>query len=420
MPLLSLAQLLGWGALYYAFGLLIEPLTAELSMSRPAVAGAFSLALLISGLAAWPVGMLIDRGHGRAVMSAGSLLAAAGLALHAMIGSPWQLYAVWLLLGLSMSMCLYEPAFALLIRAYPDDYRQRIAVLTVLGGLAGTVFWPLVAWLLGRMDWRATLQVLAAIQLLACLPIHLLATPPEARGSARRRSARAPSHEPSHEPLHEPVRTASRPTPAALARRAADSPLRSPVFLLLMAFFATNLLVMAGLHAHLPGMLQAQGLPLSTTLLVASCMGPAQVVGRLLLLAGDRARALTRHADRSAWLPPLALASLAGVGLAVDTLGPAAGAALGVAGALLYGAGNGMLTIVKGTAVADLVGPAQVATLNGIAAAPSAVARAIGPFAVAWIWEHGDRPALSWLALLVCSMASALLFARARQRAGKR
>lgn len=396
VPLLSLGQLLGWGALYYAFGLLIEPLTDALSMSRPAAAGAFGLALLVSGLAAWPVGMLIDRGHARAVMSAGSLLAATGLLLHAWIDSPWQLYAVWLLLGVSMAMCLYEPAFAMLIRAYPGDYRHRIAVLTVLGGLAGTVFWPLVAWLLSVLDWRDTLCVLAAIQLFATLPIHLFAIPPDAPASHR---------------------AAAHAAPGSALRRAADAPLRSPVFLLLVGFFATNLLVMAGLHAHLPGMLQAQGLPLSVTLLVAACMGPAQVAGRLLLIAGERARALTRHADRSAWLPPLAMAALAGVGLATESLGPAAGAALGFAGALLYGAGNGMLTIVKGTAVADLVGPAQVATLNGIAAAPSAVARAIGPVAVAWIWEHGDRPALAWLALMACSVTSALLFARARRLA---
>ena len=90
VPALSVAQLISWGAMYYGFAVILDPMSAELGLSRTRLSAGYSLGLLVAGLAAWPVGMLIDRGRARAVMTAGSLLAGLGLALHATVQTDWQ------------------------------------------------------------------------------------------------------------------------------------------------------------------------------------------------------------------------------------------------------------------------------------------------------------------------------------------
>ena len=389
VPGLSIAQLISWGAMYYGFAVILEPMSAELGLSRTRLSAGYSLGLLVTGLAAWPVGMLIDRGHARAVMTAGSLLAGLGLALHAGVQTDWQLYAVWLLLGFAMAGTLYEPAFAMLIRAYPLDYRRRITVLTFLGGLASTVFWPLAAWLVAHDGWRSALLVMAAMQLLVCAPLHWFGVPPDAASSARSGAAPSTTAAPS---------VANSPTAVGAA-------LRSPVFLLLIGSFSTNMLVMASVAAHLLGMLERQGLPKADALLVASCIGPMQVLGRFVLFTLEgrlRGGAMTRII---VWLLPLSLITLLLLALPLG----AAALAIALAGAVLWGTGNGMMTIVKGTAVADLIGAARVATLNGIAAVPSAFMRAAGPFLIAWIWDSTGSVSAALAVMAGVSAASAWL-----------
>ena len=407
VPGLSIAQLISWGAMYYGFAVILEPMSAELGLSRTRLSAGYSLGLLVTGLAAWPVGMLIDRGHARAVMTAGSLLAGLGLALHAGVQTDWQLYAVWLLLGFAMAGTLYEPAFAMLIRAYPLDYRRRITVLTFLGGLASTVFWPLTAWLVAHDGWRSALLVMAGLQWLVCAPLHWFGVPPDAPSSLRGGSLPG---EPSPSPS--PPRSPSPSPPAVDPPAGVGAALRSPVFLLLIGSFSTNMLVMASVAAHLLGMLERQGLPKADALLVASCIGPMQVLGRFVLFTLEgrlRGGAMTRII---VWLLPLSLITLLLLALPLG----AAALAIALAGAVLWGTGNGMMTIVKGTAVADLIGAARVATLNGIAAVPSAFMRAAGPFLIAWIWDStGSVPAALAVMAGVSAASAWLMLAALRQ-----
>jgi MFS family permease len=397
VPALSLTQLMSWGAMYYAFAVLIEPMSAELGLSRTELSARYSIGLLVTGLAAWPVGMLIDRGHSRAVMTMGAVLSAIGLALHAMVQDGTQLWFVWVLLGVSMSGTLYEPAFAMLVRAFPKDYRARITILTLLGGLASTAYWPLTAWLLTHGGWRFALWVMAAAQLLVCAPIHWLSVPPDARRTPAR-----PLHASPGASAAAATATAAPPAPAA------DRPAwRSPVFLLLVGSFSTNLLVMASIAAHLIGMLRSQGLDQATALLVASCIGPTQVAGRLALFAAEQRLPVGSGIRLIVWLPPLSIVMLLLLGLPLGSSG--ATIAVALAAAFFWGTGNGMLTIVKGTAVADLVGAAQVATLNGIAAVPSAFMRAAGPFVIAWVWEATGSVSAALACLLATSAGSGLL-----------
>ena len=160
---LSLAQLISWGSVFYLFALLMAPLERDLGLSRAQVSLAFSLALLAEGLMAYPVGRWIDRGHERAVMTLGSVGVGVCLALHSAVGSLLQLYLLWTLLGAATAAVLYSPAFALVTRRFPHDFRRAIITLTFLGGLASTVFIPLIAWLMGQMGWRPTLLLLALL-----------------------------------------------------------------------------------------------------------------------------------------------------------------------------------------------------------------------------------------------------------------
>jgi hypothetical protein len=411
---LSIGQLISWGSLYYAFALLIEPMSAELGLSRTALSGAYSVGLLVSGVAAWPVGVLIDRGHARWVMSAGSVLGALALAAHATVTQTWALYAVWCAIGVAMSCTLYDPAFAMLVRVFPQDYRSRITVLTLLGGLASTVFWPLTAWLVAQTGWRGALWAMAAMHVLACLPIHLLCIP---RDAAPRPIERVPTGTPGAvaagsgtggSKTEDP--DAGTPVDAQAAGEQRDAHRR--LFVVLVLSFATNLVVMAAIAAHLPAMLAAAGLGVATALSIVATIGPMQVAGRLLLLLAQGRLSPTAATRVIVWLPPAGLLSIGLLAGLQGMPGPAA-ITLGFLGAWLYGAGNGMLTIVKGTAVADLIGPARVATLNGIAAVPSAFARALGPFMVAWIWEGLGSLTGALASLLLCSIASAWLLTTA-------
>jgi MFS family permease len=145
---LSLAQLISWGSVFYTFTLIMEPIEQELGLNRVQSSLAFSLALLVEGLMAYPVGRWIDRGHERLVMTAGSVLAGVCLLLHGVVTSVGAFYAVWAGLGVAMAAMLYTPVFAVVTRRFPNDFRRAIITMTFLGGLASTVFIPLTAWLI--------------------------------------------------------------------------------------------------------------------------------------------------------------------------------------------------------------------------------------------------------------------------------
>ena len=137
---LSLAQLISWGSIFYTFALVMQPVEHDLGLSRTQSSLAFSLALLVEGLLAYPVGRWIDRGHERSVMALGSVLAGICLALHAGVTGIAGFYAVWIGLGAAMAAILYAPVFAVLTRRFPNDFRRAIINVTLLGGLASTVF----------------------------------------------------------------------------------------------------------------------------------------------------------------------------------------------------------------------------------------------------------------------------------------
>src|SRR5512133_3829306 len=253
---LSLAQLITWGSVFYTFALLLEPVERELGLTRAQSSLAFSLALLAEGLLAYPIGRWIDQGHERAVMTAGSLLVAACLALHSRVHSAAGFYLVWTGLGVGLAATLYNPVFAVVTRRYPLDFRRAIITLTFLGGLASTVFIPLSAWLIQSLGWRHALWVLAALHLAVCMPIHVV----QLRGAP-------------------PAATAVRGT----ERASTSVYLRSAPFLLIGVFVVGMMGVTAALPPHMISLLRGNGLPEAWVIAIPASIGAIQVLGRLLL-----------------------------------------------------------------------------------------------------------------------------------------
>ena len=375
---LSLAQLITWGSVFYTFALLMEPVERELGLTRAQSSLAFSLCLLTEGALAFPVGRWIDRGHERAVMTLGSLAVGALLALHTQVNSIWGFYAVWTALGAAMAGTLYTPAFAVITRRFPHDFRRGIITLTFLGGLASTVFIPLSAWLITHLGWRQALWVLVGLQWLVCAPVHAW-TLRDAPGPVQR-AATVPVRPLAHE-------------------------LRSPSFLFIGAFVVLMAAVTSALPAHMISLLREVGMNETWVIAVPASIGVVQVLGRLLLFFFEH------HFD--VHLANRLIPCLVPMGLAALIAGQGHGWAA-MLFVLLYGMGNGMLTIVKGTAMAQYVNRHHVASLNGALGLPTAVARAAAPLIVglAWSRESGYGPSL-WGLLCAGSLAVlALLLAQ--------
>jgi MFS family permease len=375
---LSLAQLITWGSVFYTFALLMAPLERELGMSRAQSSLAFSLALLAEGLLAYPIGRWIDRGHERLVMTGGSLLVGACLLLHSSVSTVFGFYAVWLGLGAALAATLYPPAFAVVTRRFPHDYRRAIITMTFLGGLASTVFIPLSAWLIQIMGWRHALWVLAAIHLLLCAPLHALVL----RGApGARRPVAASDGAPA---LH-----------GSLSRH-----LRSAPFLLIGVFVVLLMAVTAALPAHMVSLLRENGLSETWVIAIPASIGVIQVAGRALLYFFEHHFDLHQANRLIPCLIPLGLLAL----LTAPWLGNGQ-VWLVLLFVLLYGMGNGMLTIVKGTAIAQYVNRDHVASLNGALGVPMALARAAAPLSLGLLWSRqvGYRDGL-WL-LLALSLA---------------
>jgi len=353
---LSVAQLISWGSIFYMFALVLEPLERDLGLSRTEVSLAFSLALLAEGLMAYPVGRWIDRGHERGVMTAGSVLAGICLVLHSQISSLVGLYAVWIGLGVAMAAMLYSPSFAVVTRRFPHDFRRAIITLTFLGGLASTVFIPLTAWLIHALGWRDALLCLALMHLLVCAPLHGLTL----RDAPKR-----------------PAPASVRVTTGGLRPL-----LRSAPFLWVGVFTVAMMSVTVALPAHMVSLLRENALPEAWVIALPAAIGVAQVLGRLLLYFFDR------HVDLHLVnrLVPL----LIPFGVLVLLLAPYTGSWQVVLVALfvaVYGLGNGMLTIVKGTAMAQYVSREHVATLNGALGLPLALARSAAPMLLGMMWS---------------------------------
>lgn len=382
IALLAVTQVVSWGTLYYAFAIVARDIERALGLSPELVFGAFSWCLLVAGLAATPAGILIDRFGGRPVMATGSLLCGIGFILLSQARGAAGYFLAWSVLGVAMAGVLYEAAFATLAHRFGADSRRAISTLTLFGGFASTVFWPLTLQINNVVGWRDTFFYYGLVQLLLCLPLHLLlertpATPRAARGKS---------------------------VDADLTLRQA---LRHRAFWTLAIAFACNSFIFSGLSVHLIPILQSFGHPVATVVLMAALIGPMQVAGRI----GEMT--LGRNMQPQT-IGKLCFAALPGALLALLFFGRHQ-----IAMALfcaLYGLSNGILTIVRGTVPQLLFGARNYGAISGALAGPSLLAKAAGPLAIAAVIELTPSPVVLFCMLLAVSLASMIFFLMAVRR----
>jgi MFS family permease len=378
---LSVAQLISWGTLFYTFSLLLEHFERDLSLSRVDASIAFSIALLVEGMLAYFVGRLIDAGRARAAMCVGSLLAAIGFVAMSLVQTRWQLYAAWVVLGVAMSGTLYQPAFSLLIRRYPTGFRRAIITLTFLGGLASTVFIPLMAWLISALTWRGAVIALAVLHLAICLPIHAYWLRGEPRGIAHG-------------------------DPYAAKQSLKSFTTHFP-FWGLAIFFVLFSGITTSIGAHLVSILRERNLPVAWVITIPASIGVLQVAGRLVLFFTEK------HIDvhkANRWIPVLLPAALFVLALGLQSPWVA------IFYALLYGMANGMITIVKATAMAQYVSRERAASLNGLLGFPTAIARAAAPSLLAALWTINGNYVLGLSVLTVSGAVAVIAFWVAQRR----
>lgn len=352
---LAATETVSWGILYYGFGVLLVPIEREFGWGRAATAGAFSLALLISGLAGLAVGRLVDRHGPRWLMTAGSLLATAGLLALARVEEPVAFYAVWALLGVAMAATLYEPAFVAVAAWFVRRRGRALAVLTFLAGFASVLFVPFIAWLVEALgDWRPAVTALAVLLALLTVPAHalLLRRRPEDLGLA---------------PDGEPPSAVDRAAPAVgWTARAA---VRSAPFAWLTAAMALALAGNVAVTVHLVAYLIEADYPTAWAAVAAGLVGTASLPGRLVLNAlGDRV-------PRALVLAGILLSQAAALLLLLgqQNIGWV------VAFVLLYGAGFGAITPLRAALVADYFGRAHYGSILAAQGLALAAARAVGP-----------------------------------------
>jgi MFS family permease len=383
---LGITQTVAWASSVYLVAIVAVPIGHDLGVRDTTVYGAFSVALALSAVLGPSIGRAIDRNGGRAVLAASNVVLASGLALLAASPSVGFLFTAWCVLGVGMAMGLYDTAFAALVRMHGQAARGPITGVTLIAGFASTVGWPLSTLLNGQVGWRATCIAWAMLHIALCLPLNLRAV------------SAAPRKVPSQRSSARPKETGS----------ASASATRLDLVLMIL-FFAATAFVTSAMAAHLPGLLLAAGAGTATAIAAAALVGPAQVGARAVeYVAAQRIR-----------FHPVVTARVA------TALHPIGGAVLWLTGgvplgissfAVLHGAGNGMITIAKGTLPLAVFGDAGYGHRLGVLNVLARTMQAVAPFTFGLVLERfGVHGALA--VSIALSVAALIALAGLRSRA---
>jgi len=364
---LGFTETVSWGVLYYAFSVLVAPMQAELGWSRAQITGAFSLALVVLGLAGVAAGHWLDRRGPRLLMTAGSVLGVALVLAWSSVRELLPFYAIWIAMGVAWSGTLYSPAFATVTAFFRERRTEALLVVTLMAGLASTIFFPLTAYLVSLLGWRDALVALAVMLAIATIPPHALVL------------RKAPPH--PHEDIE-----------ASLGLAEA---LRHPSFRwLALGFFSFALGI--GVFVHFVPYLVSRGYDLATAAFIGGLVGAMQLVGRILLAPLERRVAPTTAIAIVYALQPIALLVLL---LGPVTIAP-------YVFVVLFGAGRGADTLIRNTAVARLYGARRFASIQGVLSLVITGAWAGSPVALGAIYDRlGGYDVALWIVLAASIVA---------------
>lgn len=382
ITVIGVTQIFAWGSSYYLPAVLAGPIAKDTGWSLTAVVAGLSIGLLIAGLVSPLVGRLIASKGGQPILAGSALLIATGqIALAAANIFPVYV-AAWVILGLGMGAGLYDPAFATLGRLYGRSARSAITSVTLFGGFASTICWPLTAYLEAHWGWRVTCLVYAALQLGGALPIYLLGLPrPGAAGIAESAVA----------------------TEAAAGVSDASNDPGAMLFILIATVITLSSIISATLSVHLLAILQDRGISLADAVTFGMLVGPAQVVARSVEMA------IARY-HHAIWTK---LVSTTSVALGIAAL--LGGSTVLPFALFLYGAGIGLESIARGTVPLAVYGQERYPLIIGRIAMPSLIAQALAPSAAALLLNVGGAGFVLWAFLGIAAINLLLvvcLFAR--------
>ena len=373
---LGVAQLIGWGTSFYFPGVLAAPIAADTGWPLSTIVGGVSLGLLIAGLISPQVGRVIAARGGRPVLAMSALLYAIGLCVIGLAPALWVYLLGWIVVGAAMGTGLYDAAFAALGRLYGSSARGPITALTLFGGFASTVFWPLGAFLAATFGWRNACFVYAALHLVLALPLVL--TFPAGKA--------APSDG-----------AATTPAPTAVTPRAGEG--------LILVLLALVLTLSAGIGSivvvHLLLILEAKGLAVAVAVSIGTLFGPAQVGARVIEgLFGARYHPI--------WTM---VASCAAMALGLAAMMVVSDVAVLTTAMIVYAAGYGIMWIARGTLPLALFGAERYPVLMGKLAFPSLIVQALAPFAAALLAERYGIDAMVAGLTAIAAVNAALILA---------
>ncbi len=384
---LAVGETLAWAGLFYSFPALLPHWERALGWSKTTLSGAFTLALVAAALSAPVAGRLIDRGHGRVLLAGSSLGGAVALIALAAVDAVWQFYALWAAIGVAMSGALYEPCFAFLTHRLGTGARRAITTVTLVAGFAGTVSFPSAHLLAERFGWRGAVVGLGAAVVLVGAPLLWFGGDIGDRGGdvQRERSVRSD----------------------AVLRRV----LATPAFWLLAGSFSLIALTHGILLTHLLPLLGERGVTAGTAVLVASLIGPMQVVGRLVMIAFERRVSIDAVGMASY------LCMLIGVGA---LYGVASLPLLAFLFVLVHGAGYGVTSITRPVVTAERLGRDGFGAISGAQATVFMGASALAPTVAALLWEGGgyDRVLIAGGLFTVLGLAGFALATRGAATTG--
>ena len=393
--MLGITQTITWGILYYGFTVFLPVLEADRGWTRGQQSGAFSIAMLLSGLCAAPVGRWLDDRGPRLIMTAGSVAATLLLLALSQVSTLIEFYVVWALIGVVMSTVLYEPAFAVVTAWFERRRTQALTAVTLMAGFASTIFMPIEAWLIELQGWRGSLVTLAAFLALTTILPHALLL--------RRHPEDVGLHVDGDPPPTSPDET-SRPASAKRPPVSVAAAIREPAFRWLAVAFSLSTVVNIAVGVHLVAYLQDRAFEPTVAATATGMVGAMQVAGRIILsLLGDRARPLITSSIVLAIQPLSILVLLLVPGV------------VGVwAFIVLFGTMKGALTLIRPSLVVELYGRARYATMAGALAAFVIAGTALAPISAGAAYDlfHSYDPLFWAFVALSAVPVGAVLLAR--------
>ncbi len=379
--MLGITQTIGYGTMYYSFGVLAPDMARSTGFSLTSIFGLFSLSLAASGFAAPRLGRLLDRQSPALVMTFGTGLCSLMLVLWALIPGKAAFAILVILVELSSILVLYEAAFVAAARLVQiSDARRTITGITFVAGFASTVFWPLTQWLGSFLDWREVYLVYAALQLAVCLPLHVAVWRYFPLVKAVSGTESIASEELGS--VREPKR-------------------RRQIFILLMVGFAAQSFVIAAIHLHLIGILGGLGLAGSAAF-IGALLGPSQVAARVAEFAGSGRFSIRPALIFCAVSLPISLGVLL---VGAPAIYPA------MAFAVIFGAGQGLSYVIRGILPLQIFGRKGYGELTGWFNSARLYVASGAPFATAYLFEHGGVSATLWFLIFLALVAGLFMVA---------